>query len=73
MERLYLKLKEVGEVCGVSKRTVWAWVNEGLPTIKVGGTCLVKKADLETWIDGFRVDRGQVDRVVDEVMRGLAK
>ena len=71
MERLYLKLKEVGEVCGVSKRTVWQWVNDGLPTIKVGGTCLVKKVDLESWLEGFKVDRGRVDSIVNEVMAGL--
>ncbi len=71
MERLYLKLREVAEACGVSKRTAWAWVNEGLPTIKVGGTVLVKKADLEAWLDSFQVDRGRVDTIVAEVMAGL--
>ena len=72
-ERLYLRLREVGETCGVSKRTVWVWVKEGLPTVKVGGTTLVSKAKLEAWLEGFQVERGQVDRVVDEVMRGLSK
>ena len=56
---------------GVSPRTVWTWVGQGLPCVRVGGTTLIKFSDLDAWLQKHRVERNEIKRVVDDIMEKL--
>ena len=55
----------------VSERTVWGWIAQGLPHVKVSGTTLIKFSDLDGWLQRHRVERNEVKRVVDDIMEKL--
>ena len=44
----YLRAAEIARLLGISERTVRRWIASGeLPSVKVGGSRLVARADLE--------------------------
>lgn len=48
----YLKLKEVQNLLGVSRSTVWRWHAErGLRVVSVGGVTRVRESDLEAFVN----------------------
>ncbi|HOI56333.1 MAG TPA: helix-turn-helix domain-containing protein [Phycisphaerae bacterium] len=49
--KLCLSVDDVGEVLGISRRGVYVLAERsGLPTIKLGGRRLIRRADLERWL-----------------------
>jgi excisionase family DNA binding protein len=47
----YLKLKEVQEMLGVSRTTVWRWHAErGLKIVTIGGVTRIRESDLEAFL-----------------------
>jgi len=66
----WLRKKAAGEHAGETKeRTIHDWIrNRGLRHVKVGGIVLIKKEWLDTFLESFE-EKGQVDRIVDEVLR----
>jgi excisionase family DNA binding protein len=61
-KRLLLKVEAVAELCGVSTRTVYRWLNrEGLPVHRIPGAGLrpilrISQADLDAWLSRHRHD-----------------
>jgi excisionase family DNA binding protein len=50
-EKLALTLSEVADLLGVSRRGIYNLISrEGLPSVKLGGRRLVRRADLERWL-----------------------
>ena len=46
----------------------------GLPHFKVKGKILVRRAEFDKWLEGFRVDRKQeLDGIVDGVLESFRK
>jgi excisionase family DNA binding protein len=51
-ERLTYRVKEVCHVLGLGETKVWEMIREGyLPTVKLGGATLVRRADLDRLIE----------------------
>ena len=71
--RLFLRISEAAAACGVSKRTVWSWIGQGMPAFKVGGVTLVSPDKLREWLENHAVDHGQTDKIVNEVLAGLGR
>lgn len=61
-DRLCLSVDECADALRVSSRQVYTLAARyGLPTVKLGGRRLVRRADLERWIAEQPVDRPGVD------------
>ncbi len=54
---------------GVSERTMWTWLGQGLPHVRVNGTTLIKFTDLDEWLGQHRVERDKVKDIVDPIVR----
>ncbi len=46
-----LTVQDVAELCGVSPRTVRQWFRGGLPVARIGSTQLVRRKDLDGFVD----------------------
>lgn len=47
----YLKLKEVKEMLGISRTTLWRWENErGLRVVRIGDVVRIRERDLEAFL-----------------------
>ena len=54
----YVSLRELSNRLGLSPRTIRAWVRDPvhpLPAYRVGGKLLFKWAEVERWLEEFRV------------------
>lgn len=48
----YLKLKEVQDLLGVSRSTVWRWqAEQGLKVLRVGNIVRIRQNDLEAFLN----------------------
>ena len=55
MEKRWLKIKDIPEYCGISERLARDWMKSGLRYCRVGGAILIKKEDLDKFIDDHEV------------------
>jgi len=70
--RGYCKVKKGAAYGGVSERTFRDWLKDGLPHFRLSsGTILVAYADIDSWLERFRVDGSVVDELVEQVMSDL--
>ena len=56
-----LSVSDVARRCGVSKRTVYRWLDDGLPCLRLPGTgarpiLRIDSDDLDQWLDAHRHD-----------------
>jgi len=69
--RLCLTVPEAAEAIRVSPRQIYNLARDaGLPTIRLGGRRLIRRADLERWVADQPVDRLGADEA--ECQRGAA-
>jgi excisionase family DNA binding protein len=47
----YLRIAEVADKFGVKRRTIYKWMDEGLPFIRLGRTLRFIDSDIEYWFD----------------------
>ncbi|BCM88105.1 hypothetical protein mvi_65660 (plasmid) [Methylobacterium indicum] len=58
-ERLTYRVDEVAEIMGVSSAVVWRWLREGhLAARKINRVRLIRRIDLEAFIDAMPASRG---------------
>ena len=53
----YLKMKDVCEIFEVDRTTIYHWMNNGMPSIKIGGGRRFDKNAIDRWIaKGVNID-----------------
>ncbi|WP_082984906.1 helix-turn-helix domain-containing protein, partial [Methylobacterium platani] len=58
-DRLTYRVEEAAKLLGVSKTKVWDLIGEGrLPARKLDGVRLIRRVDLEAFIDAMPASRG---------------
>ena len=72
----YFSKKDLCVYSGACERTVSGWLKDPthpLPHFRLGRKMIrIKRADFDAWIEKYRRDdKGKVDEIVDEVMKGL--
>jgi excisionase family DNA binding protein len=45
-----ITLKEAAELLGKQPRTMYDWLDRGLPAVKVGGTWMTTREAIEGWL-----------------------
>jgi len=72
MDAGFGKIQDCARYAGISVRTFRKWLRMGLSYSKMPtGAILIKFKNIDEFIEKFRIDRNEVDRLVDEVMREL--
>ena len=68
----WLTVKETAIYCSRSERTIRSWLKEGLRHSRLrSGTVLIKIEWINEYLEGFEAQENELDRIVDEVVRGL--
>ena len=74
----WLALRQVRRYANISERTLRNWIHSPvnpLPAVRVRGKILVKRSELDLWLERHRIralDRVDLDGMVREVLQGLA-
>jgi excisionase family DNA binding protein len=76
--REWLGMREITEYADVSERTVRGWIHapvDALPAVRVGGKILVKRSELDAWLERRRVTplaKIDLDVIVKDVLQAAA-
>ena len=65
MSKQYLKVKDVAELLGLSEDTIRNWINrlhKKLPAVKAGRDWLIKREDLDHFLEDQKNVREDEDR-----------
>ena len=71
IDRGWFRPGEAAEYCGVSLKTFYNWFDQGLKWSRVGGCRLIKRENLDAYIESFE-DQNDVDKIVDGVLEEMA-
>ena len=71
IDRGWFRIGEAAEYCGVSSRTFYNWLDQGLRWSRVGGCRLIKRENLDTFLESFE-NRTDTDKIVDDVLKEMA-
>ena len=69
-EDRHMGMKEAARYLGMSERKFGSHV-KSIPRFKVGGKWLLRKSELDTWMEHHRVWPEDVERLVDDVLGDL--
>ena len=63
MDNRWLSVEEISEYLGVSKDTVYTWINaKGMPAHRVGRLWKFRREEVDTWVkSGGAADRQDAD------------
>jgi len=68
----WLRIKQAAEYAAVSRRTLVAWFARGLRRSKVSGVVLVRREDLDAFLEAHRdATQDQIDALADGVLRDM--
>jgi len=69
----WCKIKTAAAYAGVSERTLENWLKQGLKFTRLPtGTRLIKYEWIDIFLEGYADSGNDVDKVVEEVMKGMA-
>ena len=70
--RGWLKVKDAAVYSGMSERTIRTLLKQGLRHSRLSsGTILIKIEWIDEFLERWEAEENEVDRIVDEVVRGL--
>jgi excisionase family DNA binding protein len=75
--REWMGIRQLRAYASVSERTLRSWIHspvDPLPAVRVGGKILVKRSELDLWLERHRIkalDRIGLDDIVKDVLQGL--
>ena len=73
MNTAWKKPTEFADYMGMSRRTIWRWMEMGLPYAKIGGTRLISIEQADAWINDHvqRDDNDRFSAIVEELTGNL--
>ena len=72
VERAWLTVKEASVYSGYSERSIRAFLKQGLRHVRPSSRkILIKREWMDEFLERFEVTEGQVDRIVEDAVRGL--
>ena len=74
IEDKYLDLKQLSQYSTLSDSTLRDYLSDldnPIPYFRVKRKILVRKTEFDAWMEKFRVDDNELDRIVDEVLSDL--
>jgi len=70
----YIRLNNLAKDIGVCERTIRDWIKQGLPCYRLSRRLvLIKRTDLDKFMDLFKDDKNQLNELVDQVMEDLVQ
>ncbi|MBC8457480.1 MAG: hypothetical protein H8D67_05730 [Deltaproteobacteria bacterium] len=67
----FRKIQSGAERIGISERTLWTWIKDGLPYYLVKRTAFVKDSDVDGYIARHRATPAEdIDRIILEIQEG---
>lgn len=68
----WAKIKPAARYAGVGERTFRDWLKEGLRHSRLpSGTILIQYEWIDEFLDSFEVQKDEVDRITEEILRGF--
>jgi hypothetical protein len=68
----WARIKEGVKYSGVKERTFRDWLKDGLKHSRLpSGTILIRYSAIDEFLEKYQVNENQVDKIVDETMKGL--
>ncbi len=71
----YLDLKGLSEYSSIPVRTLREYlsdVDNPIPAFRLQRKILVRVGEFDRWMEGYRLDNTKLDRMVDELLDGIA-
>lgn len=66
------KIKVAAEYAGVSERTMWDWLKQGLRHSRLpSGHVLIAYSDIDAYLRRFQVDNDVIENAVDEIFNSM--
>ena len=70
MTPLYCTIRQAIALSGTNKKRIQEWIDDGLPVYRPPGkTGLIRIADLDEYIQRYRVDKNRTREIVDSVFK----
>jgi excisionase family DNA binding protein len=72
----WLDLKALTQYACLSDRTLRELIHRPvnpLPAVRVGGKILVRRSELDHWLEGHRLKAVDVDCIVEELVAGVTR
>jgi hypothetical protein len=67
-------MKEAAVYCDMSERTIRGWLKDGLRHSRLrSGTILIKVEWIDEFLGRFEAQENEVEKIVDEVVRGMCR
>jgi hypothetical protein len=69
----YFDLRGLAEYSSLAVPTLRSYLRglRPIPHFKMGGKILVRRAEFDKWMEGFRVDSSRLEKIVDGVLASL--
>ncbi len=64
----WFRPNEAAKYCGISRRTLYCWFKQGLKFSKIGQVRLVRKSDLDDFLERFSTTENQADQLVEQIL-----
>lgn len=74
----WLGLRQVTQYASISERTLRTWIHapvDPLPAVRLAGKMLVRRSELDAWLQRRRVkplETVDVDGIVKDILQGMA-
>ncbi len=64
----WFRVADAASYASVSPRTLRSWLDQGLRHSRVGGCLLIRRENLDNWLEAQAVDIDQINRLADEAI-----
>ncbi len=67
----WLRPDQAAAYASISRRTLYCWFKQGLKYSKIGQVRLIRKTDLDGFLEQFSTTEQAADQLVDEILKDV--